>query len=247
MPPTALRISQVIVSKIGATAQLMSFVQRHATALSEPLGERLSRFGELDSPQQVIRQLLMAKMALLEEATRQMRDAERAYLEEQDDDITLRGDLAEASIELNDKLRLTRDHIRRAEGDNALQIYGLSDAPPRAREALVAYAYNAIELLSSHPYSFRGNLGQVLETRAVAVVLNDLLEPFSELVDTMSREIDELRGALLARNEAIDTWLGTYQGIMLWLQAISQLTEQHELLEELDTLVVYPSASHGEL
>lgn len=232
---TSPRISQVIVAKIGATAQLMHFVQMHGASLSQPLGDMLTSSAAFDAPR-ALHHLMMAQMELLEDTTQQMSDAERNYLEEQDDDISLRGQLAEASIELNHKLRLTREHIRQAEGGNALQIYGLSDAPPRAREPLVSYAHNAIELLTSHPYSFTGDLGQVMETRTVAVVLNDLLEPFSKLVDEMSSELDELRHALVRRNEAIDTWLDTYKGVALSLKGMALLTGQHHLHDEILTL-----------
>ncbi len=232
---TSRRISQVIAAKVAATAQLMHFVQAHGPSLSQPLGDILTTSAAFNAPE-ALHHLLMAKMELLEETTRQMRDAERAYLEEQDDDIELRGQLAEASIELDHKLRLTREHIRQAEGDNALQIYGLSDAPPRAREALVSYAHNAIELLTAHPYSFTGDLGQVLETRTVAVVLNDLLEPFAKLVDEMSNELNELRHALIKRNEAIDAWIDTYQGIALSLRGMALLTSQHHLYDEIIAL-----------
>lgn len=230
---TSPRISQIIAAKIGATAQLMNLVQQHGESLAQGMADQL----ELDHlsiqhPGKLLHDLMLAKIELLEESTRQMRDAELAYLEEQDDDISLRGRLAESSIELDRKLRLIRDNIRDSEGDNALQIYGLQDAPPRARQALVCYAHNVIELLSAHPYTFTGPLGQKLETRTVAVMLNDLLEPFALIVKDMDNEISELKSALARRNDAIDTWVDTYKGFLLHLQGMALMSARHDLVEE---------------
>ena len=234
--PHKQRISQIIAAKIGATAQLMNFVQTHSETLCHSLSDLLELPSNQENAPIVIQNLLMAKIELLEESTRQMRDAEMAYLEEQDDDITLRGRLAEASIELDRKLRMTRDHIRQSEGPNALQIYGLQDAPPRARQALVSYTHNVIELLRSHPYTFTGPLGQTMETRTVAVTLNDLLEPFARIVSDMDNEITELKSALARRNDAIDDWVHTYHGILLHLQGVSLIIDRHDLREELVVL-----------
>lgn len=224
-----VRISIMVAKRLTETATLIAAARENADILAEKLGNKLA--GREGFQPEHLKTTILSQASYLQEVTSRMHKAEQAYVDEQDDDITLRGKLAEASIQLDHKLRLTRDHIRAAEGPNALQIYGLSMTPPRARDALVSYARNTIELLSAHPYTFTGELGEVLETRTIAVLLNDLLEPFEQLVERMNIEVDELQQALGERNRAIDEWVETYRGLAKTLEGFCRTAGMHELAE----------------
>jgi len=224
-----VRISIMVAKRLTETATLIATARENADILAEKLGQKLEGRDGFESTH--IKTVILSQASYLQEITSRMHEAEKAYVDEQDDDIALRGKLAEASIQLDHKLRLTREHIRSAEGPNALQIYGLSMTPPRARDALVSYAHNTIELLSAHPYTFTGELGEVLETRTIAVLLNDLLEPFEQLVDKMNIEVDELQQALGERNRAIDEWVETYRGLSKILEGFCRMAGMHELAE----------------
>ncbi len=223
-------ISTMVARRVQEAQNLVTRARQQADELSVALGPHLGGRAGLTTDN--IRSLILSQAEYLESLTDQMREAEEAYVSEQDDDISLRGRLAEASIELDRKLRLTRAHIRDSEGADALQIYGLVDTPPRARGALVDYARNAIDLMSAHPYTFRGELGEILETRTVAVLLKDLLEPFEALVERMNTEVDELQEALSERNVAMDDWVNAYRGVARTLEGFCWLSGKFDLAEE---------------
>lgn len=223
------KISQMVASRVATAEALTRAARDLAEELGSALGPQLGGREGFEARQ--LRALILSQADYLEETTRRMREAEQAYVNEQDDDISLRGRLAEASIELDRKLRLTREHIREAEGMSALQIYGLQTPPPRARAALVSYARNVIDLLSAHPYTFTGELGQALETRTVAVLLNELLEPFERLVHRMESEMSELQDALRERNAHLDAWVEIYRGVSRTMEGLCRLAGKREAAE----------------
>lgn len=227
---TDTQISPMVAKRLEDAATLIASAREHASRLAAKLDPKLGSYNALEPSH--VEALILSQVSYLESLTGTMQAAEQEYIEEQGDDIILRGKLAEACIELDRKLRATREHIQESEGPSALQIYGLTDNPPKARSALVSYARNTIELLSAHPYTFVGELGQQLETRTVAVLLNDLLLPFADLVTQMNTEMDELREALQHRNDAIDAWIDTYRGVSHTIEGLCRIAGEHELAEQ---------------
>lgn len=224
-----MELSTMIVRRLEEASALSAFATSHADTLTHALSELDGRAGFQGAQ---LRALILSQSSWLEELTQRMQAAERSYVEEQDDDIALRGKMGEVSIQLDRKLRLTREHILAAEGPNALQIYGLEKMPPRARDTLVAYARNTIDLLSAHPYTFQTELGEVLETRTIAVMLNDLLLPFQALVQRMNNEVDELQAVLLKRNDAIDAWVEGYCGLARTLEGLARMAGLYAIVEQ---------------
>ena len=220
-------MSAMVSQRLAAADVVVVAAREHASDLSASLHDVLGL------PAEQIRALLVAQADLLERACTTLKECEHIYIEEQDDDVSLRGRIAEAGIELDQKLRMVRENIRTFESEDALAIYGLDEAPPRAREALVGYAANAIQQLRAHPYQFTGELGQVIDTRKVAVLLGDLLEPFETLVAEMSEEMNQLREALDARNSAVDIWTDTYQGVAGTLEGMLRLARKYTLADSI--------------
>jgi hypothetical protein len=220
-------LSPMVTQRLDTAKIVIETTRSHASELAAALATTL------DVPQDHLLTLIHAQAALLERASEEMERCERDYVAEQDDDVSLRGKIAEAGIELDHKLRLTREHIRSFESDDTLAVYGLDQPPPRARAALVGYAQNAILQLRAHPFRFSGELGQVIDTRKVAVLLDGLLEPFDHLVTEMSQEMSQLRASLDARNAAVDAWTDTYQGVSCSLEGLFHLAGLHHLAERI--------------
>ncbi len=220
-------LSPMVVQRLETATFVIETARAHANELSGSLASSLGVPGEH------LHALIHAQANLLETAGLEMERCERDYIDEQDDDVSLRGKIAEAGIELDHKLRLTRDHIRTFESEDTLIIYGLDEPPPRARKALVGYAKNAVAQLHAHPFRFSGELGQVIDTRKVAVLLDELLEPFELLVSEMNKEMSQLRVALDARNCAIDRWTDTYQGVSCSLEGLFRLADLHLIAEHI--------------
>lgn len=220
----------MVARRVIEAVKLIAAAREHAAELAQSLRPILAGREGFEGAQ--IEAMILSQADYLEDMTTQMRRSEQEYINEQDDDITLRGRMAEASIDLDRKLRLTREHIRGAESSSALQLYGLTEAPPRARQALVNYTRNAIELLSARPYTFTGELGESLETRKVALLLHELLDPFAQLVGKMDTEMSELQQALQTRNRAIDEWVEAYCGVGRSLEGLCQLAGERELAEK---------------
>ncbi len=127
-------LSPMVTQRLDTAALVIETTRSHTSELVGALATTL------DVPEDHLLGIIHAQIALLEHAGEEMARCERDYVAEQDDDISLRGKIAEAGIELDHKLRLTREHIRSVESDDTLAVYGLDEPPPRARAALVGYA-----------------------------------------------------------------------------------------------------------
>lgn len=217
--------TQMVTERLMATEHIVDIINTHIDLVVERLSARATHHDVLQP--QHIHAFLVNQLEHLEAVTTTMRDLDTAYVTEQDDDVSLRGKLAEVGIELDRKLRLTRDSIRDLDSPETLEIYGMAERPPRARHALVSYADRIIQLLRAHPYQFSGEIGQVIDTRKVADVVEESLQPFKELVDQMSREMNDLQRALQARNQAIDDWVDTYQGVCHCFEGLFRLADLH--------------------
>lgn len=213
--------TQMVTERLDASRRIIDTIHSNLDVITQRLTERAVSHDILGSEH--IDAFLHLQIEHLQQLSESMRTLDMAYVTEQDDDVSLRGKLAEAGIELDRKLRLTRDSIRDLDSHETLQIYGMADRPPRARHALVAYADRIIQLLRAHPYQFSGEIGQVIDTRKVASVIEESLQPFKNLVDQMNREMNDLQEALRARNQAIDDWTDAYQGVCHCFEGLFRL------------------------
>ncbi len=217
--------TQMVTERLLAAEHIVDIIHTHLDLVVERLAARATAH-ELLGPHH-IHAFLLNQLEHLEGVTTKMRDLDMAYVTEQDDDVSLRGKLAEVGIELDRKLRLTRDSIQDLDSHETLEIYGMAERPPRARHALVNYADRIIQLLRAHPYQFSGEIGQVIDTRKVADVVEESLQPFKELVDQMNREMNDLQRALQSRNQAIDDWVDAYQGVCHCFEGLFRLSGLH--------------------
>ena len=175
-------------------------------------------------------------MARLDAYVQDLDRTESLYAQEQDDDIVLRGQIAEVALTLHETLTRTRERIIEVDGPDTLQIYGLQERPPRARHALVHYCRRTIDLMRAHPYTFQDQLGEQVDTRRVASFIEGLLAPLETLVSQMNHELDDLQEALRHRNEALERWSDTFHGLCTLLVGLFALVDLQEGVEQVRRL-----------
>lgn len=217
---------RLITSRQDKTQQLVAllsdYLERYSKdAQAEQLG--LTQLAHL------VKQHCDRLVALTEHLSRQ----EEAFDQEQSDDIELRGQIAEVALTLHQTLCTTRERLIEVDRQDTLQIYGLQERPPRARAALVHYSKDVINLMRAHPYTFRDDFGEPIDTRRVAARLQELLDPLEVLVSQMNHELDDLQEVLKQRNEALERWSDVFNGLCKLTTGFMLLTNTHDVAEKI--------------
>jgi len=225
------RISKMVDERLTKAAHVVRMTREHMDELLEALTPIAAHDPGVDIEH--VRSFIASQLTYLERQSERLREFEERYVDEQHDDMSVRGEMAMRGVDLDTSLREARDMLREFDSETTLHIYGLVEVPPRARHALVEYARNAIVLLRAHPHRFSSERGELMDTRQVADDLDGQLEPFEALVTRLKNEIIDLREALDARNTAVDQWIDAYQGVCCVLEGLFRQAGLHETADRL--------------
>ena len=183
-----------------------------------------------------ISEILNAHVEGLQRAQNQLLHSTLDIEDEKADDLDLRGQIGEAIIELRDTIDRTRERIIEIDGHATLQLYRMDAPPPLAKQALIDYTQTIIDLMRAHPYIFRDDLGEPIDTKRVAKSLKTALKPLSKLASQMHEEIEELQIVLKQRNDAFNHWNTFYQGTYNLLEGFLRLANLEDGIKQLKQL-----------
>lgn len=229
--PEHAKNTPMVLERLDATQLTIHTVHQNLDEVCEALAPVLAHSDLLNTAH--AQAFITSHLKHLECVAERMSACDLGYVCEQNDDINLRGKIAETGLDLDHKIHQIRDNIRNLDSNETLGIYGMAEKPPRARQALVAYAQQVIRLLRARPYQFSGEIGQIIDTRTMADILEQVLTPFQKLVDEMNKEMDDLQSALHKRNNAIDTWADIYQGVCQCLEGLFRLANKNIIADAL--------------
>jgi hypothetical protein len=222
-------ISKQVANRIAWARFVVSSCRIHGEPVKAVLAQLYDGIDGFDGTQ--FGEVMDTAAARLGTATDEMRAAELALAAELSDDDEHRGRRDEVVEQLREELFAGRDVLERGLGEGAASAYGLSSAPPRRPDALLAFAENVINLLQETPESGTDVFGNAVETAAIASSLEQSHARLEAALDQIDQETRKAQQARAARDEVVDQWAEVYRGTATVLSGLFLLAGRRDLAD----------------
>ena len=225
----AKSVSKLVADREAIARTVTSSADKHGAEIVPDLTNALWPDGV---PQTLAPKDLVAALANhLKKATSALVEADLALAAEVADDPVARADRDEAAGELRSTFIDYRGLIRATYGPDLLPRYGLDGDTPGPVDTLANAATNVARLLRDNPFTAatpkRGRAA--LNNIELADGMDEAVTALKDRLDDVKAEEREYHTALVVRNEGMDTWSASYQGVAGALSALYHLAGADEL------------------
>ena len=223
-------VSKMVSDRVAISRTVLASLHVHGAEVSEDLEKRL--FPKGPPAHLTVAMVLEALGQSLEHAQSKLTAADLAHAGELADDDAPRNARDNALVELRARLIGIRGALSSVFGSGILTTYGLGGETPDDAELLVHRASNVAKLLADRPIVEQPKQAGV--TVNAAALAQSLQLPVADLTAALAdvgREVREAQLTLKARNEAVGSWNGVYQGVADVVTGIFELVGRADLAD----------------
>ena len=227
------KLGKEIENRLTVSRKVIAAATTHGPGLAGVLAEKaLAAKGEGEAPKAAAFKAMFASLAaMLTSATDALEAAELAHAAEQADDVAPRATRDKTKDRLLSLMVKLGSTVEDAMGEGALKSYGLSGDTPRTPKALSSYVGNVINLMTKNPANVTTEVGGKFSTAATVAILQEKKGELDAALKDVDREAREFEGSLGKRDQAMERWAETYQGIANTLTGLFRLAGRKDLAE----------------
>lgn len=227
------RNSKRVANRIAVNSTVLASLRVHGAEVAPELQTLLfsgGRAGKLDLS------LLLSRLAdALEDAGRELAEADLAHAGELADDEGPRVARERATIATREKLLSLRELVSGAYGGEAARGLQLSEALPELPTQLVQRARSVAAALRSKNFSATPKHASLkLNLASLADELDQVREPLDAALSDVAREEREAQTTMLRKNRATEDWERVYAGVTHMAYGAYLLAGRPDLAERIE-------------